>query len=82
MQDYHNDVFISHAWEDKGFVRPLAEILRSLGLKVWYDEFTLQIGDSLSRSIDAGLAESRYGLVVISPAFSKSSTHSMSSVAL
>jgi hypothetical protein len=71
MQDYKYDVFISHAWEDKGFVRPLAEILRALGLKVWYDEFTLQVGDSLSRSIDAGLAESRYGLVVISPAFFK-----------
>jgi hypothetical protein len=71
MQDYKYDLFISHAWEDKGFVRPLAENLRALGLKVWYDEFTLQIGDSLSRSIDAGLAESRYGLVVISPAFLK-----------
>ena len=36
------DIFISHANEDKDAVaRPLAERLRSLGLTVWYDEFTL-----------------------------------------
>ena len=64
------DVFISHAWEDKdSFVRPLVEALQVLGLKVWYDEFSLEIGDSLSRSIDKGLSNSRYGIVVISKAF-------------
>jgi len=64
------DVFISHASEDKdAFVRPLAETLAQLGLKVWYDEFTLQPGDSISRSIDKGLANSRVGLVVLSESF-------------
>jgi hypothetical protein len=64
------DVFISHASEDKGdFVRTLAEGLRGHGLRVWYDEFTLTIGDSLRQSIDRGLARSRYGIVVISPNF-------------
>ena len=64
------DVFISHASEDKeGFVRPLAASLRSLGVSVWYDEFSLTPGDSLSRSIDKGLSESRYGLVIISRHF-------------
>ena len=64
------DVFISHASEDKeDFVRPLANTLISLGVSVWYDEFTLSIGDSLSRSIDKGLSRARFGLVVISPAF-------------
>src|SRR5713101_4545514 len=64
------DVFISHASEDKNtFVRPLAIALRNLGVSVWYDEFSLCLGDSLSRSIDKGLASSRYGLVVISPDF-------------
>ena len=43
-----HDVFISHASEDKdAIVRPLANALISCGLKVWYDEFTLRIGDSL-----------------------------------
>lgn len=64
------DLFISHASEDKdAFVRPLAVALQSLGVSVWYDEFSLQLGDSLSRSIDRGLAASLYGLVVVSPAF-------------
>ena len=66
------DVFISHASEDKEtFVRGLAEELKLRGLKVWYDEFTMEIGDSLSRSIDKGLANSRYGIVVLSKAFFK-----------
>ena len=64
------DVFISHATEDKVAVaRPLANSLVSLGLKVWYDEFELRIGDSLRRKIDLGLARSRFGVVVISPSF-------------
>ncbi|MCK9385933.1 MAG: DUF1883 domain-containing protein [Nevskia sp.] len=64
------DVFISHASEDKEeIVRPLAQALRSEGLRVWYDEFELRIGDSLRRKIDKGLASSRFGLVVLSPSF-------------
>jgi TIR domain len=64
------DAFISHASEDKeGFVRPLATALAGLGADVWYDEFALRLGDSLSQSIDRGLAQSRYGVVVLSPAF-------------
>jgi Lon protease-like protein len=64
------DVFISHAREDKEAVaRPLALELRSRGLNVWFDEFTLSLGDSLRRSIDRGLAECRFGVVVLSPCF-------------
>lgn len=68
--DREFDVFISHATEDKdAIVRPLAAALRQLGLAVWYDEFELRIGDSLRRRIDAGIARSRFGLVVLSHAF-------------
>jgi hypothetical protein len=64
------DVFISHASEDKdAFVRPMAEKLRESRIAVWYDEFSLTPGDSLRRSIDQGLAKSRYGVVVLSSAF-------------
>ena len=64
------DVFISHATEDKDdLVRPLAKALVDEGLRVWYDEFELRIGDSLRRKIDAGLAKSRFGVVVLSHAF-------------
>ncbi|WP_210421880.1 toll/interleukin-1 receptor domain-containing protein [Bradyrhizobium nitroreducens] len=65
-----HDVFICHASEDKNdFVRPLAEALRARHLEVWYDEFSLQVGDSLRAAIDRGLANSRFGVVVLSPAF-------------
>ena len=64
------DAFICHASEDKDtFVRRLANELISQGIRIWYDEFTLRIGDSLRRSIDKGLAKSRYGIVVLSHAF-------------
>ncbi len=64
------DAFISHASEDKDdFVRALAERLREEHVEVWYDEFSLRIGDSLRRSIDKGLSQSRFGIVVLSPSF-------------
>ncbi|MGK7956440.1 MAG: TIR domain-containing protein [Crocosphaera sp.] len=64
------DVFICHASEDKEtLVRPLAEKLTVLGVNIWYDEFRLTIGDSLRRSIDKGLSQSRFGIVVLSPSF-------------
>ncbi len=64
------DLFISHASEDKeAFVRPLANALRDRGLEIWYDESTLKLGDSLSQSIDSGLAQSRFGLIILSPNF-------------
>lgn len=67
-RDY--DVFISHATEDKeAVVRPLAHALQGRDVSVWYDEFELRLGDSLRRKIDAGIARSRFGLVVLSPAF-------------
>ncbi len=64
------DVFISHATEDKEeFVMPLANKLREYGVNVWIDKFTLKIGDSLSKSIDEGLKEANYGVVVLSKFF-------------
>lgn len=64
------DVFISHASEDKEpFVEGLADRLRSEGISVWYDKFTLKWGDSLREQIDKGLNSSRFGIVVLSKAF-------------
>lgn len=66
------DFFISHASEDKDDVaRPLFEELKSRGYEVWYDEFSLRVGDDLRREIDKGLASSRFGILVLSPNFFK-----------
>lgn len=66
------DVFISHASEDKEAVaEPLSRALMKAGVSVWYDAFILKPGDSLMSSIDIGLRESKYGVVILSPAFFK-----------
>lgn len=69
-EDIGYDAFISHASEDKNaIVRPLATAIQKMGFHVWYDEFELRVGDSLRQSIDRGLVNSRYGIVILSPAF-------------
>jgi hypothetical protein len=70
MAEYAWDAFISHAFEDKNNVaRPLANHLAGFGLKVWLDESELHLGDSLREKIDTGLAQSRFGIVILSPSF-------------
>jgi dTDP-4-dehydrorhamnose 3,5-epimerase len=65
-----SDLFISHASEDKDAIaRPLAEALRERGWSIWFDEFELALGDRLREKIDQGLAEARFGLVILSPSF-------------
>lgn len=64
------DVFVCHASEDKQtLVDPVARALQRLGVKVWYDAFTLKPGDSLRRKVDEGIRDSRFGVVVLSTAF-------------
>ncbi len=66
------DFFISHASEDKKDVaEPLAKELEKLGANVWYDKFTLKVGDSLRKSIDSGLANSKYGIVILTSTYFK-----------
>ena len=70
VRSYKFDAFISHANEDKdGFVAPLAYSLVALGAKIWYDDFSLKLGDSLLAKIDEGLSDSRFGIVVLSKQF-------------
>lgn len=69
-QDVGYDVFISHASEDKNDIaRPLAKELEKLGFSVWFDEFSLKVGDSLRRAIDSGLRLSRFGVIILSKSF-------------
>jgi hypothetical protein len=66
----YRNVFISHASEDKeSIVRPLTKGLIDSGFSVWFDEYEIRIGDSLRQKIDEGLANSRYGLVILTKNF-------------
>lgn len=68
--DSKYDIFIAHSFEDKDTVaRPIAEKLSVFGVRVWFDEFALKVGDSLSHSIDKGLLKSTYGAVILSQSF-------------
>jgi len=64
------DVFISHASQDKDKIaRPLAKELEKLKLKVWYDEFSLKLGNDLAKNIDKGIENSCIGIIILSPHF-------------
>ena len=58
-ESFPYDVFLSHSSKDKAVVRPLAERLRTDGLKVWFDEWVLKPGDSIPAKIEEGLEHSR-----------------------
>lgn len=63
------DVFLCHAWDDRqGPAKELHDLLESLGVKVWFSEKDVILGTPLLRAIDKGLANSRIGLVLVTPA--------------
>lgn len=63
------DVFLCHAWGDrKGAAKELYESLVAAGVKVWFSENDLGLGVPMMRAIDKGLANSRVGLVLVTPA--------------
>jgi TIR domain len=64
------DVFLCHAWDDrKGAAKELHDLLESLGVSVWFSEKDVVLGTPLLREIDKGLAKSRVGIVLVTPAF-------------
>jgi hypothetical protein len=63
------DVFLCHAWDDRGgAAKELHDLLESLGVSVWFSEKDVTLGTSLLREIDKGLAKSRVGIVLVTPA--------------
>ncbi len=63
------DVFLCHAWDDRqGAAKELHDLLVSRGVSVWFSEKDVGLGVPLMRAIDKGLANSRIGLVLVTPA--------------
>jgi len=67
------DAFLCHAWDDRqGAAKELHDLLESLGVKVWFSEKDVGLGIPLLRAIDKGLANSRIGIVLVTPALLRS----------
>jgi hypothetical protein len=63
------DVFLCHAWDDRQrAAKELHDLLESLGVSVWFSEKDVGLGTPLLREIDRGLAKSRVGIVLVTPA--------------
>lgn len=63
------DVFLCHAWDDrKGAAQELHDLLEARGVSVWFSEKDVLLGTTLLREIDRGLAKSRVGIVLVTPA--------------
>lgn len=63
------DVFLCHAWDDRQeSAKELHDLLVSRGVRVWFSEKDVGLGVPLLRAIDKGLANSRVGIVLVTPA--------------
>jgi hypothetical protein len=62
--------FISHDSRDKAEIaEPLAIELQKLMCPVWFDSFSLNVGDSLRESIETGLKECTKCIFILTPNF-------------
>ena len=69
VQPERRDYFLCHAWDDRaGAAKELHDQLESRGVSVWFTEKDVALGTPLPREIDKGLAKSRVGLVLVTPA--------------
>ncbi|WP_454301709.1 toll/interleukin-1 receptor domain-containing protein [Salana multivorans] len=67
--DGGRDLFLCHAWADRqGAALELNNLLTGLEVSVWFSEMDVPLGTSLIRKIDKGLAGSRAGIVLVTPA--------------
>jgi hypothetical protein len=63
------DLFLCHAWDDRqGAAKELHDMLEANGVSVWFSEKDVILGQPLLRAIDKGLAKSRAGIVLVTPA--------------
>lgn len=64
------DIFLCHAWDDRSdAAKQLHDLLEANGVSVWFSEKDVSLGSLLLREIDKGLANSRIGIVLVTPAF-------------
>ncbi|MBF5055095.1 transmembrane sensor domain-containing protein, partial [Alcanivorax sp. 521-1] len=59
-------VFISHSSRDKTFARWIGTDLKAAGHTPWFDEWDIQVGESIPAKISDGLREADFVVVVLS----------------
>ncbi|MGD0884331.1 MAG: TIR domain-containing protein [Thermodesulfovibrionales bacterium] len=66
-KSYKYDVFLSHSSNDKVFVRRLDKMLRSVGIRTFFDEKDIPWGGNIPTAIEQGLDESQHLIFVMTP---------------
>lgn len=65
-------IFLCHAWDDRqGVAKELYDLLVARDVSVWFSENDIGLGEPFLRAIDRGLAKSRIGIVLVTPALLK-----------
>ena len=65
-------IFLCHAWDDRqGVAKELYDLLVARNVSVWFSESDIGLGEPFLRAIDKGLAKSRIGIVLVTPALLK-----------
>jgi hypothetical protein len=65
-------IFLCHAWDDRqGVAKELYDLLMARDVSVWFSENDIGLGEPFLRAIDKGLAKSRIGIVLVTPALLK-----------
>lgn len=62
-------VFLSHSSKDKRIVDEVFEELQKLGVRVWYDKYEIDPGDSITDKVNEGLSSSGLGILFLSKNF-------------
>lgn len=58
-------VFLSHSSKDKDIARRIASRLANHNIDVWFDEWEIRIGESITQKIEKGLKDSDFVAVVL-----------------
>lgn len=69
----NKEVFISHSSADKEMIKKIIPYLNGGNHTVWFDEYNINIGDSLYEKIDAGIVNAFVVVFWITESFLKSS---------
>ena len=65
-------IYLAHSSRDNRVSRRIAESLRSKGFHVWYDEWEIRVGDSITQKISRGLEQGNFLVAVLSKSSVKS----------